>query len=63
MLSIHYKGNNSFLFANELKMYQFKAKESELKPYPLCLDNISRYFKLNNTKKKSIKKNSNSFFG
>ena len=32
-------------------MYQFKAKDSEIKPYSLCLDNISKYFTINNMKK------------
>ena len=41
MLSIHYNGSNSFLFVNAVKMYQFKAKDSEMKPYPLCRGNIS----------------------
>ena len=56
MLSIHYEGSNSFLFPNEVKMYQFKGKNSEIKPYPLCLDNISKCFKLNNMEKNSIKR-------
>ena len=37
MLSLHYNGSNSFLFVNATKIYQFKAKDSEIKPYPLCL--------------------------
>ena len=40
VLSLHYNGTNSFLFVNELKMYQFKAKESEAKPHSLRLGNI-----------------------
>ena len=31
---------NSFLFVNAIKIYQFKAKESEIKDYALCLGNI-----------------------
>ena len=34
-LSQHYNGSNGFLFANATKMYQFKAKDSEIKKYPL----------------------------
>ena len=30
-LSLHYDGSNSFLFGNATKMYQFKAKDSEIK--------------------------------
>ena len=29
---------------NGVQIYQFKAKDSEIKPYPLCLDNISKDF-------------------
>ena len=41
-LSQYYNGSNGFLFANATKMYQFKAKDSEIKKYPLCLGNISQ---------------------
>ena len=30
-LSLHYNGSNSFLFVNAIKIYQFKAKDSEIK--------------------------------
>ena len=42
LLSLHYKGNNSFLFVNATKVYHFKAKNSEIKDYTLCLGNISK---------------------
>ena len=29
--SLHYNGSNSFLFVNDTKIYQFKAKDSEIK--------------------------------
>ena len=38
------------------KMYKFKAKDTEIKPCPLCLGNISKGFTLNNMKKKKKKK-------
>ena len=31
-------------------MYQLKAKDSEIKKYPLCLGNISRDFSASNMK-------------
>ena len=34
------------------KSYRFKAKNSEVKPYPLCLGNVSKDFTLHNMKKK-----------
>ena len=42
--SLHYNGNNSFLFANATKINQFKATDSEIKRYPLYLGNISKDF-------------------
>ena len=37
---MHYNGSNNFLFVNAIKIYQFKAKDSEIKKYPMCLGNI-----------------------
>ena len=42
--SLHYNVSNSFLFVNATKIYQFKAKDSVIKKYPLCLGSISRDF-------------------
>ena len=56
VLSLRYNGSNSFLFVNATKIYQFKEKDSEIKDCTLCLGNISKYFTINNMKKK--KKNS-----
>ena len=52
VLSLHYNGSRDFLFVNAVKMYQFKAKVSEIKPYPFCIGNISKIFTFNNMKKK-----------
>ena len=46
-LSQHYNGSNSFVF-DVTKIYQFKAKDSEIKKYPLCLANTSGDFSANN---------------
>ena len=51
VLSLHYNGTNSLLFVNATKIYQFKAKLSEIKSYTLCLGNISKDFTINNIKK------------
>ena len=48
VLSLHYNGSNSYLFVNTTKIYQFKAKDSEIKDCALCLSNISRDFTINN---------------
>ena len=35
VLSLHYNESNSFLFVNATEVYQFKAKNSEIKYYAL----------------------------
>ena len=55
VLSLHYNENNSFLFVNATKIYQFKAKDSEIKDYALCLGNISKDFTINNMTKTGLK--------
>ena len=52
-LTLQYNGNNSFSFVNATKIYQVKAKNFEIKPYPLCLGNISKTFAVSSMKKKS----------
>ena len=43
-LSLHYNGDNSGLFVNGKEIINFKAKDSKIVPYPLCLGNISKTF-------------------
>ena len=43
-LSLHYNGDSSYLFVNSKEIINFKAKDSEIVPYPLCLGNISKDF-------------------
>ena len=43
-----------FLFLNATKTYQLKAKNSEIKQYPLSLGNISKDFTVNNMKKTGL---------
>ena len=54
-LSLRYNGTNSFLFVNAAKIYDFEAKDSEMKKFPLCLGNISGDSSANNMKKNRIK--------
>ena len=61
VLSLHYNGSNSFLSVNATKMYQLKAKDSEIKDYTVCLGNIFKGFTINNMKKSRIKRNCNFF--
>ena len=51
VLSLHHNGSNNLLFFNATKIYQFKAKNSEIKDCALCLCNISNNFGINNMKK------------
>ena len=41
-LSLHYNGANSYLFVNGTEIIKFKAKDSEISTYSLCLGNISK---------------------
>ena len=50
VLNLHYNGNNSFLYVNATKIYQFNAKNSEIKDYTLRLGNISKDLTINNMK-------------
>ena len=55
VLHLHYNGNNSFLFVNGTKVYQFQAKDSKIKDYSLCLGNVSKDFTINNMTKTGLK--------
>ena len=39
------------MYANGVKTYQLKAKDSGIKPHPLCYDNISKDFAVDKMKK------------
>ena len=43
-LSLHYSGDNSYLFVNGKGVTKFKAKNSELIRYPICLGNLSKNY-------------------
>ena len=40
-----------FLYANGVKINQFKAKDYEIKPHAFCLGNILKDFIVDNVKK------------
>ena len=52
-LSLHYNGENSYLFVNGTEIYKFKAKDSEIRWYSnlLCLGNISKDWSEDNIEK------------
>ena len=41
-LSLHYSGDNSYLFVNSKKVTKFKAKNSELIKHRMCLGGLSK---------------------
>ena len=51
-LSLHYNGANSYWFVNGTEIIKFKAKDSEIVPYSLCLGNIWKDWTNDNMKKK-----------
>ena len=50
-LSLDYNGANSYLFVNGTEIVKFKAEDSEIATYPLCLGNISKDWSVYNMKK------------
>ena len=50
-LSLHYNGENSYLFVNAIEIIKFEAKDSEILPSPLCLGNNSKDWSVDNMKK------------
>ena len=54
-LILHYNRDNSYLFVNGKEIINFKAKDSEIVPYPLCLGGLSKDFSPSNTLKTGLK--------
>ena len=49
-LSLHYNNDNSYLSINGKKVTKFKAKNSELIKYPMCLGGLSKDYDKNSRK-------------
>ena len=49
-LSLHYNGDNSYLFVNGEKVTKFKAKMLDLIKHPMCLGGLSKAFDTNSCK-------------
>ena len=45
---------NSKILVNGVKIYKFKAQDFEIKAAPLCLDNASKKFSVDNMKKTGL---------
>ena len=54
-LSLHYNDENSYLFVNGKEIYKFTAKYSEINPYALCIENISKDWSIDKIEKTSLK--------
>ena len=46
IISLHYNGDNSYLFVNGKEIHKFKAEDSEIVPYLLCLGGISKDYEV-----------------
>ena len=55
MSSLHYNGSNSLLLVNTVKMYQFKAEDSKVKPYRFRFCNELKHLTISNMKKTKLK--------
>ena len=55
--SLHYNGRNSYLLVNGTEIHKFKARDSKIVPYPLCLGNVSKDFSVDNMKKTGLNGN------
>ena len=53
-LSLYYNGDNSYLFVNDKEIINFKAKDSEIVSYSLCLGGLSKDFSPSNTHKTGL---------
>ena len=49
-LSLHYNVDNSYLFVNGKEVTKFKAKNSQLIKYPMCLGGLSKDYDTNSRK-------------
>ena len=54
LFSLHYNGDNSYMFVNGTEIHKSKAKDSEIVATPLCLGNISKDFSVDNMKKTGL---------
>ena len=52
---MYYNGANSYLFVDGTEIIKFKAKDSEILAYPLCLGNISKDWSVGNMGKTALK--------
>ena len=54
MFCLHYNGDDNYLFVNGKVVTKFKAKNSELIKYPMCLGGLSKDYNRNSPKDTGI---------
>ena len=54
-LSLHYNGANSCLFVNGTKIIRFKAKDSGIVATPICVENVSIDWSIDDIKTTGLK--------
>ena len=54
MLSLHYNGNNSYLFANGRQELKFKCKTDQLVKGKLCIGNLSDQWTTSESEKTGV---------
>ena len=54
VLSLHYNGDNSYLFVNSKQELKFKAKDEQIVKEKLCLGNISNDWTVANAEKTGL---------
>ena len=54
VLSLHYNGDNSYLFVNDVQQVKFKTKDTEIRRTSLWLGNVSTEFSVTNTVKTGL---------
>ena len=57
VLSLHYNGDNSYLFANGSQELKFKAKTNQILKEKLCLGNLNKGWTTNNSTKTGVYEN------
>ena len=54
VLSLHYNGDNSYLFVNGKEELKFKAKNDQILKEKVCLGNLSKEWTTNNSTKTGV---------
>ena len=54
ILSLHYNGDNSYLFVNGREKLKFKTKSDQISNKNLCLGNLSNYWGRDHSAKTSL---------